>query len=212
MLLRPKIPRIYSNVVNQLQNLELSIVFLTISRKYAYLWFFIQKSKNIIQISGLVPFYKCFKKPAAGAARFAFLGVRGAKLWTKFLKKGIFDAFPKSQEKGRVLLTIFQNHKIGVCFINSFSKLQKKGMPFLNEIFLKPWKRRGKYLVLSPDTQDTHKGDRTSLIRANTSAPTARSPTINRTIMFFPLLFIEFCLATLRTDREESDMKRQRHL
>ena len=68
--------------------------------------------------------------------------------------------------------------------------------------------------MLSPDTQDTHKGDRTSLIRANTSAPTARSPTINRTIMFFPLFFIEFFLATLRTDREESDIppeKRQRH-
>ena len=64
--------------------------------------------------------------------------------------------------------------------------------------FWKPWKRRGEYLVLSPDTQDTHKGDRTSLIRANTTAPTARSPTINRTIMFFPTFFIGFCLATLR--------------
>ena len=68
--------------------------------------------------------------------------------------------------------------------------------------------------MLSPDTQDTHKGDRTSLIRANTSAPTARSPTINRTIMLFPLFLLNFASQPFRTDREESDMspeKRQRH-
>ena len=76
MLLRPKISRIYSNIVDQLQTFELSIIFLTISRKYAYLGLFYQKKQKCFSnignlfVFGTGSFYKCFQKPAAGADRF----------------------------------------------------------------------------------------------------------------------------------------------
>ena len=82
---------------------------------------------------------------------FIFGWSGGLKFWTKFLKKFFFffDSFPKSQEKGWVLLTLFQNHKIGVCFINSFSKLQKKDAFFEWDIF-ETMKKKGEIFSFIP--------------------------------------------------------------
>ena len=75
--------------------------------------FYQKKNKNIIQISGLVPFMNVSKSPPQAPLSFHFWGSGGRSSEQNVLKR-FFDLFSKSQEKGLVLLTLFQDHRIGV--------------------------------------------------------------------------------------------------